>query len=421
VGRWITRTVCEVVATVADLIVSVVGGLIKILVGIVTLDPKKILDGIIEAVTGTIKYLVDIFRIGMLGDTIDFIREEINKKRLRDHVRERLDSKFADNPRLRDRIKEALGVDSGVFGWRITGRAVRTFIRSDFRANPDETPQPVLWHENPAFNISLKQMAGFEQPNFWYRSRPEPVLAGTFIAGGGGGGPPQISEKDLDTYISSRGASGPQFRIYCVDKSTFDTKLDTASLKLREIGVLLNWNKETLEVQKPGHVRFDTGGANGEDNSSQNGFFVSQLSRKQNPPDMLGARKDLSVPLAVGVFFYSNSKLNGLSTHMDNATCLDGSNFPGDGLSGVTLRDRIPDIVWKYVLPHELGHYFGLCHADGLERIMYQTAMSPWSWEMLIEYFYTSGEPIFIFDEARRAWNYIIDAADPETLATRAH
>jgi hypothetical protein len=52
---------------------------------------------------------------------------------------------------------------------------------------------------------------------------------------------------------------------------------------------------------------------------------------------------------------------------------------------------------------------------------MYQTSVSPWSWSMLIEYFYTSGEPVFTFDEARAAWNYITAVADPEALAIRAH
>jgi hypothetical protein len=66
--------------------------------------------------------------------------------------------------------------------------------------------------------------------------------------------------------------------------------------------------------------------------------------------------------------------------------------------------DRLPDLVWRYVQIHEMGHYFGLCHVDGLNRIMYTANAienkSAWDWWLIPDYLYLNGGPTFVFDEA---------------------
>jgi hypothetical protein len=52
----------------------------------------------------------------------------------------------------------------------------------------------------------------------------------------------------------------------------------------------------------------------------------------------------------------------------------DSKGFPGERITGSAFKYRKPDVMFKYVAIHELGHTFGLCHADGLLRIMFTNA-----------------------------------------------
>ena len=115
----------------------------------------------------------------------------------------------------------------------------------------------------------------------------------------------------------------------------------------------------------------------------------------------------------------------GYSTHLDDAVCLDGDPFTGSDTSGVSFLDRRPDFVFQYVFVHELGHYFGLCHVDGLNRIMYTSNKNEdktwWSWMVLPEYIYLEGGPRFVLDEAKRAWDGIVGGYPTDCLTSRAH
>src|SRR5690606_26451767 len=109
------------------------------------------------------------------------------------------------------------------------------------------------------------------------------------------------------------------------------------------------------EVTDPAHVVLTTG---------QDDYDIDVLGRVNERVDPVGAREDLPTPHAGTVFAYAGT-LIGLSAHLDDATGVDGTPFPGSFTSGVSVRDRVPDLVYEYVLAHELGHYFGLTHVDG--------------------------------------------------------
>jgi len=125
VGKWVTRTVCEVVAAVIDLVVDLVVGLADILVGIFTWDWGRVWDGLVRIVGGLVEFAFTILRIVLLGDLVDFIRDEVNQARLRDYVRGLLEKKYSGEQL--DAIKEALGVDHGTFGLRVRATALRTY------------------------------------------------------------------------------------------------------------------------------------------------------------------------------------------------------------------------------------------------------------------------------------------------------
>lgn len=65
--------------------------------------------------------LIRLLRIVLLGDTIDYIIGEINKGRLKDHVRKLLEAKYGGD--TLQQIKDAIRLDHGAFGLRLTGSA----------------------------------------------------------------------------------------------------------------------------------------------------------------------------------------------------------------------------------------------------------------------------------------------------------
>jgi hypothetical protein len=203
-----------------------------------------------------------------------------------------------------------------------------------------------------------------------------------------------------------------------MDSSTLDTKIDTASEKARALGLLLRWQRDQVQVTRPEYVRqkgFDQNGS-----TALVTFLNDAIGRKRMSVDPNGAKADLCTVPTVGVFRYTD-KLNGITANLAQGSC-EGLT-PSDD-SGLTFMDRLPDIVWKYVQVHEMGHYFGLCHVDGLNRIMYTAAAdenkSWWDSWLIPDYLYLNGGPTFVFDDATKAWDYIVANFSAECLRTRA-
>lgn len=410
VGKWVVRTVCETIATVVDFIEDVIVGGFDILVGIFTWDWARVWDGFERIVVGAVTFGVGIFRIASFGDTIDFIREEVNKSRLRNYVKDLLEKKYGDQEEVLEAIKDALGIDAGAFGFRIKAKALRTFVRSDAISGHQVVPDLILWHEDSNLDIDIKEMAGYDYSEFWRRFRPE------VVADSGG-----FSESDMDNYISSRGLKGKSFSIFSVKTGVLDTKLNTAEEKGRDLGLLFKWSVEDVQVTKPEYVRhhgFDTGTSN----SNLENFLVEIGGRTKKSIDLNKAVSDLCTVMGGAVFFYTDN-LNGLSAHLFDHTCLDGSNFSDSDVSGVTFKDRRPDYIWKFVPIHEIGHYFGLCHVSGLDRIMYSGSAKSKSWFRgwtFPEYLYLEGGPSFTYDEAKSVWRYIVKHFSADCLSSRA-
>jgi hypothetical protein len=341
-------------------------------------------------------------RILFLGDTIAYFGGEINKGRLRDYVRGLLEAKYKGEQL--QAIKDALSLDHGAFGFRIATRATRTFVRSDFKLRGSEIPELIRWHEDATLRLNLRWLCGYDYEEFWRRFRPE-------VVGDNG----SISESQVDDYIGSRGANDPKFSIFCMDEGTLDTKISTASEKMRTLGLMPQWTKDQVQLTLPEHVR------QRESESALVAFLNSMLGRKLKSLDAAGAKADLCTVQTTGVFRYE-MKLNGLTANLEQGSC--AGLIPNDD-SGLTFMDRLPDIVWRYVQVHEMGHYFGLCHVDGLNRIMYTASetenKSWWDWWLIPDYLYLNGGPTFVFDEAKQVWDYIVANFSPDCLSVRAN
>jgi hypothetical protein len=402
VGKWVVRTVCKVVGTIIGFVRDFFTGLWDIIAGIFTLDWRRILDGLIQIVAGFIDAFLTIVRVVFLLDTVDYIISEYERGQLKVYVRTKLGFKYSGQE-FQD-IIDNLRIDYGAFGYRIPMRAIRTFLDSE-TPSPDESnvPNLVVLHERG--EINLRELCGFEfTEGFWNRKRYKTLKKGVVVTGGGGGELDNpISEDELNTYLTSRGAEGPKFIVLCMRDGVLKTKLRAAELKARELGLMPQWTEELQEVMLPEHIKhngFDTNIAS----NSLVRFLIDIIDRTSSQVNEPGALSELCIPVSVGVFRYTD-KLRGI------AACLKGSSCQRvHDASGVTFIDNKPDIVWKYVPIHELGHYFGLCHVDGVDRIMYSSKENSWiGWWTLPKLLLTKGEPSFILDEGMQTWDYIIE------------
>jgi hypothetical protein len=413
VGKWVARTVCKIIATVIDIVVDVLAGLWDIIAGIFTGDWRRILDGLVRIFSGVILGIVRLLRIFLLGDLIMYITEEINRWRLRDYVRGLLEDKY-DGDTLQQ-IKDAIHLDHGAFGLRLDATNRRSMLDSE-TASPTEpgVPNLVVLHEGGMIN--LRELCGFEfTEGFWNRKRYKTLKKETVVGGGGGGEfDNPISEGELDEYLSSRGASGPAFIVLAMRDGAQDDKLRTTEEKGRELGLILSWTSKNIEVTRSDHIRhngFDTNHAG----TSLENFLIEIIKRKNKDVDDAAATKELCNPVAVGIFRYTDS-LRGLTANLRTSNC----DLPGSKASGLTYIDNKPDHFWKYVPMHELGHYVGLCHVDGIDRIMVSTRdHSWWDWSVIPNWLYLKGEPYFTYDEAKSAWDYIVAYFTPQCLGAR--
>lgn len=427
VGRWVVRTVCKVVGAIVGLVTGIFTGLWDFLAGIFTLDWRRLLYGLLEIVIALVDSILTLARVVFLIDTLNYIITDIQRGRLRTYVRTKLGFKYSGQE-FQD-IVDNLRVDFGAFGYRIPMRSIRTFLDSE-TPSPDQPGVPNLVVLNESGAINLRALCGFElDEGFWNRKRYKTLKKGPIATGGGGGEVENpISEDELDTYLNSRGAQGPKFVVLCMRDSALDARLRAAEVSGRQLGLMPQWKREDKAITAAGSIK-QKGTEMGTRVAAEAlvTFLADVIGRKkkiQHPPppggdgllDETEALNDLCTPVAVGVFRYT-SGLRGLTACLRGSSC----QLLHDA-SGLTYIDNQPDIVWKYVAMHELGHFFGLCHVAGLQRIMFTPkgpngqSLSTWevikkslTWGTIPKLVVLDGEPTFTLDEGMQTWDYIID------------
>ena len=260
VGKWVVRTVCKVVGTIVDFFGDFFKGLWDMIVGIFTLDWRRFFDGLIQLLAGLVDSLLKLLRVAFFIDTLDYIVTEVQRDKLKTYVRTKLGFKYSGQD-FQD-IVDNLRIDHGAFGYRIPMRAIRTYLDSETPSAVEPgVPNLVVLNEkyatNPLDGVNLRELCGFDfTEGFWNRKRYKTLKKGLHAAGGGGGElDDPISEDELDTYLSSRGAEGPKFFVLCMRDGVLDTKLRAAELKGRELGLMPRWNREDLPVELPEHIK----------------------------------------------------------------------------------------------------------------------------------------------------------------------
>jgi len=400
VVNWVVETVCEIIAVVVAVVIAVIVGIVNIVIGIFTWDWGRVWDALVDIVASIVSLVVLIIRIFTLGSLIGAFRDRANAWSLRNYVRGLIDGNRAYSPEERDSIKKALGLDGGGFGFRLKFTAFRGFVKSD-QAFDGGARDLVDWHNDPnqATRVDLKILAGVNSTTFWQRGRPE-------IEG-------DLSESDIDAYLADPTTADP-FTIFCMSQGVLDDKLSAAVVKGSLLGLKLRFDTQDVQLRRREHVRM---GASSSALASLLGS--TPFSRTRGSVDAAAAQRDLCAPVTLASFLYVDNSFTGFSAHLATSTCVDGTSFAGNDLTGCSFRDRVPDFAFRYVPIHEIGHTFGLCHVDGAHRIMLSTKEKSFlDWPTIPEYWLSDG-PVFTLDEAKRVWDYIIANFSAACLSTR--
>ena len=412
VGKWVVRTVCKFVGALINFFVDSLTGLWDLIAGIYNWDWRQFLDGLIMIGVASIDFSATHFRIILLGDTLDYIIEEYNRGQLRDYVRKLLEAEYSGEEL--DNIKDTLRVDHGAFGYRIPMDSIRTFLDSETPSplSPGNRGVPNLVVLHRQGDIDLHELCGFKfTEGFWNRKRYKTLKKNT-VAGGVGEIDNPISEDELNTYLSSRGVEGPKFIMLSMRDEVLKTKLRAAELSARELGLMQQWTERLLEVKRKEEIIHEDDEAMGKAALALVSFLTTAVGREPKTKlvnnvavdNTALALQDLCTPVSIGVFRYKK-KTRGYSTCL----MMSASGQGPDDASGVTFIDNKPDMVWKYIPIHELGHYFGLSHVSGLDRIMYSSKegsrLNKWTLPKLL---LTKGEPSFTLAEGKLVWDYII-------------
>lgn len=374
-----------------------------------------------------------------------FIRpwfDRVQTYRLRQYVSDKIDERFADRPEVAEEVKNKFNVNRGVFGYKMTVDVYRMYVDSETRTpQSGSVPNLIYLHKSNPPKINLYELAGFEHTGDcaifhregWRRSLPR---TGKKTYAGGGGGlidsdPAEITREELKQYIDSDGAEGPPFRIYAMSTRMLNTRIRAAEDKGRQLGLLLSFDPKLKEVTDPQFMNYRTLSILPDPFDctkylkSQSDYLICELGRKTDelhhccseamlqtdvPADPDGAKADLCHPVAVGVFGYvPGNKKSGQTSNLIGTTGYD-HDLHKSSTSGVSFRAQIPEEARKYVLIHELGHYFGLTHVDGFDRIMVSGEEDQGTLWTVQAFFNTPlhGGPRFIHTEAKRVWNFIL-------------
>jgi hypothetical protein len=383
-GRWIVRVGREGLDTVYDLIDNVW----DIVAGALRLNWCQFVSG--WAGLGTDIGKAVALALGIPAGLGGAVRDAINQHDLEETIENAI-QRVTDDEDRRERMRDKVRLGYCPFGLPWTVVPYRFYLNS-------RSQQLDLRALHKEGLINLFGAAGRVSDcdgNLLNRPRGEVVYAGTRSP---------VSYSDLKRYLAEGPNAVAEFHVFAITERIFLRDLNLAKRKAYSIGIELKWGslrEHEITTRDPELVV--------PDNDTDIPLLFQKLGR-------IGVGDNLCELPVAAVFRY---RLNpqGKLTRMGYTSVFRPPDTTKMGASGVSFRDRLPEFLFRWVCIHEIGHYFGLDHADhdGLQYIMWTPAedqhLDWWNGGTTAELFLSGLEPQFTRDDAFRVWNWITGTA----------
>jgi hypothetical protein len=325
-----------------------------------------------------------------LGYLVGGVRDSVDSVQLEGVITSAINNAFGAGSARATRALRSVGLNVRPMGLTFHTDARRLFLSSD-------STDPNLRTLHDTGVVNLYSLAGYSSDCKDLINQPdgEVVYAGTDL---------RVSYADLDTFLASGPGSVPEFHAYAITRAKFRAHLEVARRKAQALGIQLFFPTiGTLRATSSQHMPLSVSDGPPLGDAVQQQLF-GVMGRT-------GVGDDLSLVPTVSHFHYvvraSGTELFGLASWFR-------PSIKDAGRSGVTYRNRTPDWAFRWVLAHELGHYWGLNHANrsggdrGLEEIMFAPSTGVGlTGSAVLEYLALGGEPRFTLDDARTAWDWI--------------
>lgn len=329
--------------------------------------------------------------VRVVGAVVGGVRDEVHQHELEVVIQNAVNNAFGAGSARAQRAFDAIGFTVRPMGLIFRADARRMFLDSDAA-----TPDVRALHNSGVIN--LWALAGHLSDCGGLINEPDGqvVYAGTDL---------QVSYADIETYLAEGPGSVPRFHVFAISRKKFRDHLEVANRRAAALGVRLFFRKiGQIAATSADHVPLNCSDVTPPGDAVQQAIFQTM--------GRTGISDDLSRIPTVSHFHYvtrpsTGSEPFGLASwwrpSINNA-----------GRSGVTYRNRTPDWAFRFVLAHELGHYWGLNHSDrsgnprSLDQIMYAPSTGTGiDLNAVAEYLLLNGEPRFTLDDARTAWDWI--------------
>ncbi len=392
----IFRGAVQIARDVVNIVRDFIEGIQNLVGGILGLNLCRILSGLSDIGIGAVMAIIrtgggfiPLIIVRAAGNIVAGVRDSANLNRIEDIITDALNNAFPEDPERKERAIKRIGLGNRPMGLPFTSQPRRYFLSS----RSSDIDLRVLHKEEI---INLYELAGYFSgcKDALNRPRGEVVYAGTDL---------KVSYADLSRFLDEGVEAAPAFNVYPITKAVFTRYLYIARRKSQQLGIKLYWNSiDELPIEKPDQVQFMI--ANG--GSGVQSLLEQQLARFGRT----GNNDDLSQIPNLAVFNFSPNNFNGITSWFRPPLT--------DAKTGIAFKDRFPEFAFRWVLIHELGHYWGLNHHGGLESIMFtpNDSPTPVTPETVLEYLLLSGEPNFNLQDARDTWSWITKTASKSLL-----
>ena len=375
---------------------------------VLSLDFARALNELINLLTDVILGLgLDLVRFFSGGYIIGGIVDHFQRDALRRFVEDLLRERFSGE-RL-DEIREFLGLEGGRFGFPLS---------ADHRVFMLDSANTPLWDWHNRGVLDLYAMAGLLSLDSFQVYRPHTVVKS--VSDGGNSLLP-VTRWTISRYLESQGRDR-RLRVYAMSDEIIADRLSLSTEKLEQMAVKLSWN----DGGNFSHFRSYT--THEITTEEEYNFMTPTLGQYLLDKELrTGSAEENCHLVALGAFRLFTSEDNTDLGRTSGRNISEGDKVqdcvtPGrdddccitlnlETGSGVIYRDQGYDYFTRYVLPHEIGHYLGLCHFghDGFQHIMWRpgVGLSYLDWGLFS--YYLDREPHFTLKDAKNTWRFIVD------------